>query len=52
MSKSPLSAEKSSQSALEDSEEKLSAEESKGRNKMWLHFTLCGKTCPVDSTSL
>ncbi|KAL2305348.1 hypothetical protein Nmel_007331 [Mimus melanotis] len=34
VSRSPLSAEKSSQSPSEDSEEKLSAEESKGKNKM------------------
>lgn len=33
VSKSPLSPEKSSQNLLDDAEEKLAAEESKGKNK-------------------
>jgi len=51
VSKSPLSPEKASQTPLDDSEEKLSAEESKGKNKTQLYFTFCGKACLVNSAS-
>lgn len=51
MSKSPVSPDdKPSQNPVDDSEEKLSAEESKGKNKTQFYFTFCGKASQFNST--